>query len=84
MSDADYAAFLEKANQGGGDVSAQETSSKNYTTKSVDTKVPEALMEVQEYYVSDADEEFVPVALGYKGSDIGAGKWLFPEAREGL
>ncbi|KAF2005300.1 hypothetical protein P154DRAFT_542924 [Amniculicola lignicola CBS 123094] len=65
-SDADYAAFLDKANQstGGDEVTAQ---SKKFGTKSVNTEVPEALKSVEEYYVSDADEPFEGVALEFGG-----------------
>jgi hypothetical protein len=79
-SDADYAAFLDKANQDTGAAEQQSTSSKkSYGTKSVDTAVPKALEQVEEYYVSDADEPFEPVALKYDGSSISAGTstvWL--------
>jgi hypothetical protein len=71
MSDADYAAFLDKANQdsSGGDATTQ---SKKYGTKSVNTEVPKVLEGVEEYYVSDADEPFEPVALSYDGDSISA------------
>jgi hypothetical protein len=73
-SDADYASFLDKANQDTGSVQQQSSSSrKSYGTKSVDTAVPQALEKVEEYYVSDADEPFEPVALKYDGSSISAG-----------
>jgi hypothetical protein len=79
-SDADYAAFLDKANQNTGAAEQQSTSSKkSYGTKGVDTAVPKALEQVEEYYVSDADEPFEPVALKYDGSSISAGTstvWL--------
>jgi hypothetical protein len=74
-SDADYASFLDKANQDTGGAQQQSSSSakKSYGTKSVDTAVPKALEQVEEYYVSDADEPFEPVALAYDGSVITAG-----------
>jgi hypothetical protein len=73
-SDADYASFLDKANQDTGSAQQQSSSSKkSYGTKSVDTAVPQALEKVEEYYVSDADEPFEPVALKYSGSSISAG-----------
>jgi len=73
-SDADYASFLDKANQDTGSAQQQSGSSKkSYGTKSVDTAVPQALEKVEEYYVSDADEPFEPVALKYSGSSISAG-----------
>ncbi|EOA90670.1 uncharacterized protein SETTUDRAFT_144667 [Exserohilum turcica Et28A] len=70
-SDADYAAFLDKANQDMGTAEAKEASEKtSYGTKSVNTAVPSALKEVQEYYVSDSDEPFEPVALEYGGNSV--------------
>lgn len=73
-SDADYASFLDKANQDTGSAEQQSSSKKkSYGTKSVDTAVPQALEKVEEYYVSDADEPFEPVALKYRGSSISAG-----------
>lgn len=74
-SDADYAAFLDKANQDMGTAEAKEASEKtSYGTKSVNTAVPSALKEVQEYYVSDSDEPFEPVALEYGGNSVSSGK----------
>jgi len=64
-SDADYASFLDKANADPGAGQASTQSKKKVGTKSVNTEVPKALEEVQEYYVSDADEAFEPVALKY-------------------
>jgi hypothetical protein len=73
-SDADYASFLDKANQDTGAVEQQSSSNKkSYGTKSVDTAVPKVLEQVEEYYVSDADEPFEPVSLKYDGSSITAG-----------
>lgn len=72
MSDSDYAAFLDKANQDTGSATAQ--SSKKVGTKSVNTAVPKALEQVEEYYTSDADEPFEPVALEFDGDNISAGK----------
>ncbi|KAL5116051.1 hypothetical protein ACEQ8H_006063 [Pleosporales sp. CAS-2024a] len=72
-SDADYASFLDKANQDTGSAQQQSSSSKkSYGTKSVDTAVPQALEKVEEYYVSDADEPFEPVALKYAGKSLSA------------
>lgn len=71
-SDEDYAAFLDKANQ---DTGGATTQSKQYGTKSVNTAVPKALEQVEEYYTSDADEPFEPVSLTYSGKDsVSAGK----------
>lgn len=68
-SDADYASFLDKANQdtGAGDVSAK---SKSVKTKAVNAAVPKALEEVEEYYVSDADEPFEPVSLKWEKASL--------------
>ena len=66
-SDAEYAAFLEKANEGAQPAAQQDAGMKSYGTKSVNTAVPKALESVEEYYVSDADEPFEPVALEYDG-----------------
>lgn len=73
-SDADYAAFLDKANQDVAPAEQQDLSKKGYGTKSVNTAVPKALESVEEYYVSDADEPFEPVALEFSGDGITAGK----------
>jgi hypothetical protein len=73
-SDADYAAFLDKANQDTGAAEAKSASQKqSYGTKSVNTAVPEVLEQVEEYYVSDADEPFEPVALKFEGGSVDAG-----------
>jgi hypothetical protein len=72
-SDTDYASFLDKANQGTGAAEQQTSAKKSYGTKSVDTAVPKALEQVEEYYISDADEPFEPVALRYDGSSVSAG-----------
>jgi hypothetical protein len=82
-SDADYAAFLDKANQDTGSAQAQESSKAGYGTKSIDTAVPQALQSVEEYYVSDADEPFEPVALQYGKAQIGAGELMLCCEREG-
>lgn len=77
-SDADYAAFLDKANQDTGSVNAKEASQKkSYGTKSINTAVPSALKQVEEYYVSDSDEPFEPVALEFSGSSVTSGKRPF-------
>lgn len=72
-SDADYAAFLDKANQDVAPAEQQDLSKKGYGTKSVNTSVPKALESVEEYYVSDADEPFEPVALEFEGESVSAG-----------
>ena len=73
MSDADYAAFLEKANQDTGGATTQE--SKQYGTKSVNMAVPKSLERVEAIYISETDAEFEPVALAYSGSSISAGEF---------
>lgn len=73
-SDADYASFLDKANQDTGAAQQQSSSKKSFSTKSVDTAVPKALQQVEEYYTSDADEPFEPVSLKFDGSDVSAGR----------
>jgi hypothetical protein len=41
----------------------------------VNTEVPKALEEIEEYYVSDADEPFEPVSLKFDGDSVpSAGK----------
>ncbi|KAH6618611.1 hypothetical protein C7974DRAFT_400487 [Boeremia exigua] len=72
-SDAAYAAFLDKANQDSAPAEQQSADTKSYGSKSVNTAVPKALEAVEEYYVSDADEPFEPVALEYKGDSLSAG-----------
>ena len=73
MSDADYEAFLNKANEdaSGGQVKAQ---AQDYGTKSVNTTVPAELKNVDEIYTSEADEAFEPVALNFSGDELSARK----------
>jgi hypothetical protein len=75
-SDADYLAFLDKANaqREAGASQTLSQSSEPYT-QTVDTgvRVPEALTSVDEYYVSETDEPFEPVAL--KWPEAAYGKW---------
>ncbi|KAJ9649413.1 hypothetical protein H2199_000188 [Coniosporium tulheliwenetii] len=68
-SDEDYASFLEKANQ---DTSSKRasTQSKTVKTKAVDTEIPPSLLDVEEYYISDADEPFEPVSLKWDGDGL--------------
>lgn len=68
-SDADYASFLDKANQDTGSTKVS-AKSKSVGTKSVNTEVPKALEEIEEYYVSDADEPFEPVSLKFDGDSV--------------
>lgn len=71
MSDADYEAFLNKANadSSGGQAQAK-AQSEGYGTKSVNTAVPAELKNVKEVYVSEADEPFEAVALSFEGSEV--------------
>lgn len=71
-SDAEYAAFLDKANEDVKPAAQQDVGKTGYGTKSVNTAVPKALESVEEYYVSDADEPFEPVALEFDGSSVSA------------
>jgi hypothetical protein len=74
-SDADYASFLDKANQNISSAESQNApQKKNRRTQAVNTGVPKVLEQVEEYYVSDADEPFEPVALKFDGSSISAGR----------
>ncbi|KKY16881.1 hypothetical protein UCDDS831_g06714 [Diplodia seriata] len=67
-SDEDYAAFLDKANQDTG--AAPSAQSKSIKTKAVDSEVPQALLQVEEYYISDADEPFEPVSLKWNADSL--------------
>lgn len=67
-SDEDYAAFLDKANQDPNEGIAKSTGKKGkveFTTVSSGLKVPEVLTTATKdaFYMSDSDEEFVPVCL---------------------
>ena len=68
-SDDDYVAFLEKANQDTG-ASSLSAQSKPISTRSVDAEVPQILQQVDEYYISDADEPFEPVSLKWDGKGL--------------
>jgi len=68
-ADEDYASFLEKANQDTGSKRAS-TQSKTVRTRAVDTEIPPSLLDVEEYYVSDADEPFEPVSLKWDGDGL--------------
>ena len=77
-SDADYASFLDKANQDTGSAESQSVSQKKSRgTNSVNTSVPKVLEQVEEYYVSDADEPFEPVALKFDRSSVSVGECLY-------
>lgn len=68
-SDEDYASFLEKANQHTVSKRAS-TQSKTVKTKAVDTEIPPLLLDIEEYYTSDADEPFEPVSLRWEGDKL--------------
>lgn len=78
-SDEDYASFLDKANQ---DTGATKVSSQSQSvgTKAVNTEVPQALQQVEEYYTSEADEPFEPVSLKWEG-DKAPSESEFPKSR---
>ncbi|KAI9718198.1 MAG: hypothetical protein M1812_004188 [Candelaria pacifica] len=67
-SDADYASFLDKANQDTGTNTAPKGES--VTTKASNTDIPQVLQEVEQYYVSEADEPFEPVSLNWDGKSL--------------
>ncbi|KAI0536290.1 hypothetical protein GGR58DRAFT_475850 [Xylaria digitata] len=68
-SDEDYMAFLNKANQdpNEGYVKPQRSSNGEFKATDDDAKIPAAIQEaIQDaFYVSDADEPFVPVSLAW-------------------
>ena len=69
MSDDAYSSFLDQANQDTG-ASKASTKSKSATTKAVDTDVPVALQNVDQYYTSESDEPFEPVSLKWSGKNM--------------
>ena len=68
-SDEAYSSFLDQANQ---DTGATKTTTKpaSASTKATDTDVPVSLQQVEQFYVSDADEPFEPVSLKWNGSNM--------------
>jgi hypothetical protein len=68
-SDADYASFLDKANEdpNAGTASSKSQPKKSFGTRAVNAKVPKELEKVDEFYVSDSDEPFEPVSLDWDG-----------------
>jgi hypothetical protein len=69
-SDADYEAFLNRANQ---DASSAQATSQPGRTKgilTVDTEVPNHLLQVKEFMVSDSDEPFEPLSLKFEGDKL--------------
>jgi hypothetical protein len=81
-SDADYEAFLNKANQGSSDAKAT-SKSKSVGTKSVDTSVPKGLEKVDEFFTSESDEPFEPVSLKYDGDKVPSAGWCPLALEEG-
>jgi len=73
-SDEDYMAFLDKANQDPNEGVAKTQSKGKVELKAVDkgVKIPEGLKKATSdaFYVSDADEPFVPVCLKYDGKKL--------------
>jgi len=70
-SDDAYSAFLDKANQDtGAGVGAASKKPSSAQLKTTDTEVPAALLSVEQYYVSEADEPFEPVSLKWKGANM--------------
>jgi len=67
-SDDDYAAFLDRANEPTS-TTTNSTSTQHqqsgFTTKTHDTSspIPTALQNIESVYISEADEEWVPVSL---------------------
>ncbi|KAL8824239.1 MAG: hypothetical protein Q9191_005194 [Dirinaria sp. TL-2023a] len=68
-SDEAYSSFLDQANQDTGATKAT-TKPAPASTKTTDTDVPVSLQQVEQFYVSDADEPFEPVSLKWSGSNM--------------
>lgn len=72
-SDEDYAAFLDKANQDPNE-GVSKTQSGKLELKSVDegAEIPKVLKDAtaDAFYISDADEPFVPVSLKFGGKSL--------------
>ena len=75
--DKAYEDFLNRASEGAGGVQAKD-SAKTYKTRAVNAAVPQALEGVEAYYVSEADEPFEVVSLGFGGGEVGAGMFYLP------
>ena len=69
-SDDSYSSFLGQANQDTGASAKASSTSQSASTKAVDREVPSALEKVEQYYVSEADEPFEPVSLGWSGENM--------------
>lgn len=80
-SDDDYMAFLNKANEDpaagvrNASSSASPSQGGDVKTKTIDEgeQVPASIKDIEAYYVSDTDAEFVPVTL--KFDPAREGKW---------
>jgi hypothetical protein len=82
-SDEDYMAFLDKANKNPNEGTAKTQSKGKVELKAVDqgVKVPAGLKKATSdaFYVSDADEPFVPVCLKFEGKKLpDEGQLLLP------
>ncbi|KAL8762185.1 MAG: hypothetical protein Q9184_001782 [Pyrenodesmia sp. 2 TL-2023] len=68
-SDDAYSSFLDQANQetGADNVSAKSNTA---TTRAVNTGIPVGLQNVEQYYISEADEPFEPVSLKWDGRNM--------------
>ncbi|KAI8634231.1 hypothetical protein F5Y19DRAFT_204962 [Xylariaceae sp. FL1651] len=66
-SDEDYMAFLDKANKDPSEGYAKPQSKQEFKTTDDGAKIPPAIQEATKdaFYVSDADEPFVPVCLAW-------------------
>ncbi|KAL8710290.1 MAG: hypothetical protein Q9220_005060 [cf. Caloplaca sp. 1 TL-2023] len=68
-SDDAYGSFLEQANQDTGSGNAT-TKDKTKSTRAVNTEVPPGLLNIEQYYTSEADEPFEPVSLQWEGNNM--------------
>ncbi|KAL8811812.1 MAG: hypothetical protein Q9200_001510 [Gallowayella weberi] len=68
-SDDAYSSFLDQANQDTG-ASKRSASAKIASTKAIDTEVPVELQNVEQYYISEADEPFEPVSLQWNSNNM--------------
>jgi hypothetical protein len=75
-SDADYMAFLDKANaqrDAGQQAQTLSTSANNIRTETVETgvSIPSSLKSIDAFYISETDEPFEPVVLKWDGAKKG-------------
>jgi len=83
-TDEDYASFLDKANQDTGASKQLKADTKFAATKAVNASVPAPLHKLNdEFYISDTDEPFEPVALGHSGKELDERKTLFRPCSSG-